>query len=77
MYLSLYSVNFCVACHAINWYYHIPNDVCAFFDIVRLLLFKHLGSVIGASLINGFLFFPEVIADLFRTCVGNPKIKDN
>jgi len=35
-------------------------------DAFKLLLFKHLGSVVAASFINGFLFVPDMILDIFR-----------
>jgi hypothetical protein len=42
------------------------GGACSITDTLSLLIFKHLGSVIGASFVNFFLFVPDIIADLFR-----------
>jgi hypothetical protein len=42
--------------------------MCYINDAFKLLIFKHLGSVIAASFINAFLFIPDTIMDIFKVC---------
>lgn len=62
------SVNFVISFHAIRFYFGKNGGICYINDAFKLLIFKHLGSVIAASFINAFLFIPDTIMDIFKLC---------
>ena len=56
-------VNFCISCFAVEWYYDRKST---FLYPFKLLMFKHLGSVIGASFMSGFLGPIDFIFDAIK-----------
>jgi hypothetical protein len=49
------------------YYLKKGGGLCSITDTLQLLVFKHLGSVIGSAFINSFFFVPDLILDLFRS----------
>lgn len=47
------------------YYLKKGGGLCSITDVLSLLVFKHLGSVIAAAFMN-FFFIPDLILDLFR-----------
>lgn len=66
MYFNSDLVNFCLSTHAVLYYLKKGGGLCSITDTLSLLVFKHLGSVIGSAFINSFFFVPDLILDLFR-----------
>lgn len=60
-----YLVNFCLSTHAVLYYLKKGGGLCSIPDVLSLLVFKHLGSVIAAGFMDLF-FIPDLILDLFR-----------
>jgi len=45
--------------------------MCSIPETLQLLIFKHLGSVIGGAFINVFFFLPDMLLDFFRKDTNN------
>jgi hypothetical protein len=48
------------------YYLKKGGGLCSITDVLSLLVFKHLGSVIAAGFM-AFFFIPDLILDLFRS----------
>ena len=52
--------------HAVKYYMKKGGGLCTIPEAWKMLILKHLGSVIGGSFIVLFEFIPDFITDLFR-----------
>lgn len=64
------SVNFLVSGNAVNWYYGKDELTCM--HPMRVLVCKHLGSVIGGSFMTGFFTIGDYIFDLIKPSISSP-----
>lgn len=63
MYLFHNVVNFCVSGQAVNWYF---DEDKGFFYAFKLLLCKHMGSVIGGAFMTGFFSIGDFLFDFVK-----------
>jgi len=75
MYLNNYIVNFVISSHTVYWvlkggYILCLTECCGSIDILKCLLFKHFGSVVASSFVNGFFFLPDFLFDYLRLIVS-------
>ena len=70
MYPFNYLVNFCISGNAVLWYYREQSnpgvDGHGIFYPLKLLVCKHIGSVIAASFLTGFFSIFDFIFDMIK-----------
>ncbi len=62
MYFLFNAVNYCVSGCACQWYIGKDYSCC---QPLKWALLKNFGSIVGGSFINGFLYLPSLVVNLF------------